>query len=129
MHWCKTVWLRCISSLHSLNTLGHRLKSTSGTEPPLLLLTSDAASIKSKVALQLTASQGIDYCSTVSTVKPLEHQERDHCHRVHHMSIDTLYVIITTLVPLHMSRNYPVHWPSPPLISVLCWSVAGLASH
>ena len=35
------------------------LKSTSGTEPSLLPHTHDAAPVKSKVALQLTASQGM----------------------------------------------------------------------
>ena len=30
---------------------------------------------------------------------------------------------------VHVSRNYPFHWPSLPLISVPRWSVAGLDGH
>ena len=80
------------------------LKSTSGTEPSLLPHTRDAAPIKSKVASQLTASQGIDYCSTACTVY-LSHHRGGHRHRMgHRMVVDTLYVVITAWVPLHMFR-------------------------
>ena len=72
-------------------------------EPPLPPLTSDATPIRSKVALQLTASQGIDYHSMVSTVKPCEHQERDCCNTVNRTSVDTMYIIITAPVPLHLA--------------------------
>ena len=71
-------------------------------EPPPPLMTSDATPIKSKVALSLTALQGIDYHSAVSTAYTNHHQERDrHC-MVCHMSIDTLYIVITAQVLLHI---------------------------
>ena len=79
------------------------LESNSGTEPPAPPLTSDATPVESKVALQLTALQGIDYSSMASTVNPSQYQERDHHRMVRRTSVDTLYVIITTQVLLHMS--------------------------
>ena len=78
------------------------LKSTSGTEPPLPPHTRDAAPIKSKVALRLTASQGIDYRSMARTAYLSHHQEGHRCHTGCCTTIDTLYVVITTQVPLHM---------------------------
>ena len=61
------------------------LKSISGTEPSPPPHTRDAAPIKSKVALRLTASQGVDYHSTAHTVY-LGHHKEGHCHRMgHHM--------------------------------------------
>ena len=72
-------------------------------EPPPPPLTSDAAPVESKVAPQLTALQGVDYRSTASTVNPSQYQEGDHCHMVCCTSVNTLYVIITAQVPLHMS--------------------------
>ena len=50
MHWHNAISLCRISWPHSLNTSGHRLKSTSGMEPPLLPQTCDATPMKSKVA-------------------------------------------------------------------------------
>ena len=71
------------------------LKSTSGTEPSPPPHTRDTAPIKSKVALRLTASQGIDYHSTARTVY-LSHHRGGHCRRMgHHTFVDTLYVVIT----------------------------------
>ena len=81
------------------------LKSTSRTEPPLPPHTRDAAPIKSKVALQLTALQGIDYHSMTRTVYLSHHRERDRCHMGHCTIVNTLYIVITTQVLLHM---YPV---------------------
>ena len=78
------------------------LKSTSGTEPPPPLHTRDATPVKSKVALRLTASQGVDYCSTARTVYLSHHREGHRCCTGHRMTVDTLYVIITTQVPLHI---------------------------
>ena len=93
MSWRNAISLHRISLPHSLNALGHRLKSNSRAEPLPLRLT--------KVAPRLTALQGVDYCSMASTVKPRD-QERDrHC-TVCHTSVDTLYVVITARVPLHM---------------------------
>ena len=95
----------CLSSPHSLNALGSScmLKSTSGTEPPPLLHTCDASPVKSKVAPQLTASQGVDYHSTVHTVYLSHHREGHHHRMGHHTVINTLYIVITTLVPLHLA--------------------------
>ena len=78
------------------------LKSTSGTEPSLPLHTRDAAPIKSKVALWLTASQGVDYHSTVHTVYLSHHRGGHRCRMGHRTIVDTLYVVITAQVPLHM---------------------------
>ena len=94
----------CIVALHSLSALGHRLKSTSGTEPPPLPQTSDTASIKSKVAPQLTASRGIDYHSMASTVKLCDHQEGNHHCTERRTSINSLYIVITAWVPLHIDH-------------------------
>ena len=106
MHWCNAISLRRISSLHCLNALSRRLKSTSGKEPLPLPQTSDATPVKSKVAPQLTASQGVDYHSMASTVKPCDHQEGNHHRMECRMSVDTLYVEITARVPLHiLSRS------------------------
>ena len=101
MHHCNTVLLHRLSSLHSLNALGlgHMLKSTSGTEPSPPPHTHDTSPKKSKVAPQSTASQGIGYHSTARTVY-LSHHQEGHCHR---MSVNTLYIIITTQVLLHLA--------------------------
>ena len=98
------LWHR-LSSPHSLNSLGssRMLKSTSGTEPSPPPHTRDAAPIKSKVAPWLTASQGIDYHSTVHTVYLCHHREGYHRCTGHCMTINTLYIIITTQVPLHLA--------------------------
>ena len=99
-------WHR-LSSPHSLNALGssRMLKSTSRTEPLPPPHTHDAAPVKSKVALWLTASQGIDYHSTAHTVY-LSHHQGGHCHCTGHRTIvDTLYVVITAQVPLHISTS------------------------
>ena len=72
------------------------LLSTSGTRTTPLLHTCDAAPVKSKVAPQITAAQGIDYYSMARTVPMSLHRE-GHCrHTNRHMVVDTLYVIITT---------------------------------
>ena len=93
-----------LSLLHSLNTLGssHMLKSTSGTEPSPPPHTRDATPIKRKVALQLTALQGIDYHSMTCTVHLSHHRGGHHCCTGHRMIVDTLFVIITTQVLLHL---------------------------
>ena len=79
------------------------LKSTSRTEPSPPPHTCDAAPIKSKVAPWLTASQGVDYHSMACTVY-LSHHRGGHCCRTGHRTvIDTLYVIITAQVPLHLA--------------------------
>ena len=78
------------------------LKSTSRTELSLLPHTHDAAPVKSKVAPQLTASQGIDYHSMARTVYFSHHREGHYCCMGHRMTVDTLYVVITAQVPLHM---------------------------
>ena len=39
-----------------------------------------------------------------------------------------LHVCLKHIYPF-ISRNYPFHWPSLPLINVPCWSVAGLDGH
>ena len=78
------------------------LKSTSGTETSSLPHTCDATPIKSNVALQSTASQAIDYHSMVHTVYLGRHQGGHHHRTGHHTVIDTLYVVITTQVLLHM---------------------------
>ena len=79
------------------------LKSTSGTEPSPPPHTRDATPIKSKVALQLTALQGVDYHSTARTVY-LGHYQEGHCRRTgHRTTVDTLYIVIIAQVPLHIS--------------------------
>ena len=105
MFWCNTISLRHLSPPHSLNTLGlgRMLKSTSGTEPSPLPHTHDAAPIKSKVAPQLTASQGIGYHSMAHTVYSSHHQEGHRRHTDRRTSVDTLYIVITTQVPLHIA--------------------------
>ena len=88
------------------------LKSSSGTEPSLLPHTHDAAPVQSKVAPWLTALQGIDYHSTVHTVY-LSHHWEGHHHRMGHSTIvDTLYVVITAQVPLHMNDISPLYYVS-----------------
>ena len=78
------------------------LKSTSGTEPPPLPHTGDVAPVKSKVALRLTASQGVDYHSTARTVYLSHHWGGHHRRMGHRTVVDTLYVVITAQVPLHI---------------------------
>ena len=85
------------------------LKSTSGTEPPPLPHTHVAAPVKSKVAPRLTALQGVDYHSTARTVY-LSHHRGGHRRRTGHRTVvDTLYVVITAQVPLHI---FSEHEPS-----------------
>ena len=71
------------------------LLSTSGTRTTPLLHTRDTAPIKSKVALRLTAAQGVDYYSTARTVPTSLHWEGHHRHTNHRTVIDTLYIVIT----------------------------------
>ena len=78
------------------------LKSTSGTEPSLPPHTRDAAPLKSKVAPRLTASQGVDYHSMAHTVYLGHHREGHHRRTGHRTTVDTLYVVITAQVPLHI---------------------------
>ena len=104
---CNAVLLHRLSSPHSLNALGlgHMLKSTSGTEPSPPLHTHDTTPIKGKVALQLTVLQGIGYHSTAHTVYSSQHQGgHRHC-TGRRTSIDTLYVVTTARVPLHMYNS------------------------
>ena len=107
MHWCNTISLHRLSLPHSLNALGlgRVLKSTSRTEPSPPLHTRDAAPIRSKVAPQLTALQGVDYRSTVHTVYSSHHREGHRCRTGHCTSVITLYIVITTQVPLHMFKS------------------------
>ena len=79
------------------------LKSTSGTELSLPPHTRDAAPVKTKVALRLTASQGIDYRSTACTVYLSHHRGGHHRCMGHRMVIDTLYIVITARVLLHLA--------------------------
>ena len=97
--------LHHLSLPHSLNALesGHMLKSTSGTEPSPPPHTRDTAPLKSKVAPQLTASQGIDYHSMAHTVYTSHHWEGHHHRTGHQTIVNTLYVIITAQVPLHLA--------------------------
>ena len=81
------------------------LKSTSGTEPSPPPHTHDATPVKSKVALQLTALQGIDYHSTACTVYLSHYREGHRCRTGHRTIIDTLYVVITAQVPLHIGSS------------------------
>ena len=71
------------------------LLSTSGTRTTRPLHTRDAAPIKSKVALRLTATHGIDYYSLARTVPMSLHQEGHHRRTNRHTVIDTLYIVIT----------------------------------
>ena len=87
------------------------LLSTSRTRTTLPPHTHDAAPIKSKVALQITAAQGVDDYSMACTVPTSLHQEGHRCRMNCHMVVDTLYVIIT--VP-RSRYTYPYH----------CWSIA-----
>ena len=116
MHWCNAVSLHCLSLPHSLNALGlgRMLKSTSGTEPSPLLHTHDTAPIKRKVAPQLTASQGIDYHSMACPMHLGHHWEGHCCRMDHRTSVSTLYIVITTQVPLHIftTRMHFNHLPS-----------------
>ena len=105
MRWRNAISLRHLSPPHRLNGLGHRLKSTSGTEPSPLPHTCDTTPLKSKVAPRLTASQGIDYYSTARTVDSCHHQEGDRCRTDRHTSVDTPYVVITAPVPLHIVKS------------------------
>ena len=81
------------------------LKSTSGTEPSLPPHTRDATPVKSKVAPRLTASQGIDYHSTACTVYLSHHRGGHRRHTGHRTVVDTLYVVITAQVPLHIAKS------------------------
>ena len=71
------------------------LLSTSGTRTTPPPHTRDAAPVKSKVAPQITAAQGIDYCSMVCTVPMSLHREGHRRHMNCRTVVDTLYVIIT----------------------------------
>ena len=71
------------------------LLSTSRTRTTPPPHTRDATPVKSKVAPQLTATQGIDYYSTVCTVPTNLHWEGHRRHTDRRMVVDTLYVIIT----------------------------------
>ena len=71
------------------------LLSTSGTRTTPLPHTRDTALVKSKVALRITAAQGVDYYSTARTVPMSLHWE-GHRHRTNRRTVvDTLYVVIT----------------------------------
>ena len=118
------ILLHRLSSPHSLNALGLScmLKSTSGTEPSLLPHTHDATPVKSKVAQRLTASQGVDYHSTACTVSLSHHREGHHHHKGHCMIVDTLHVIITAQVLLHLaSLGGHVKKDSLQIIHPFCW--------
>ena len=78
------------------------LKSTSGIEPSPPRHTCDASPVKSKVAPRLTASQGIDYCSTACTVNSSHHWEGNRRSTDCRTSVDTPYIVFTAQVPLHM---------------------------
>ena len=98
MRRCNAILLHHLSLPHSLNmlVLGRMLKSTDRqTEPSLPPHTHDAAPVKSKVAPQLTALQGIGYHSMSHTVYLSDHQGGHCCHTGRRMSINTLYVVIT----------------------------------
>ena len=82
------------------------LLSTSGTRTTLLPHTCDAAPVKSKVALQLTATQGIDYYSMVCTVPMSLHREGHCCRTNCHTVVDTLYAVITTLRSRYIWRPW-----------------------
>ena len=71
------------------------LLSTSGTRTTPLPHTCDATPIKSKVAPQLTAAQGIDYYSMARTVPTSLHREGHRCCMDRHTVVDTLYIVIT----------------------------------
>ena len=100
------------------------LKSTSGTEPPPPSHTHDAILVKSKVAPQLTASQGVDYHSTEGTVYS-SHQQEGHRRRLGHGTIiDTLYVVITAQVLLHLvSLGGHIKKDSLEIVCPFCWIV------
>ena len=117
-------WHR-LSLPHSLNALGssRMLKTTSGTEPSPPPHTRDAAPVKSKVAPQFTASQGVDYHSTAHTVYLSHHREGHRRHMGHRTIVDTLYVVITAQVPLHIFTLHCCRsW-------FLCYKSNGLKSH
>ena len=67
------------------------LLSTFGTRTTSPPHTRDAAPVKSKVALQLTAEKGIDYYSMAHAVPTSLHQKGHHRRTV----VNTLYIIIT----------------------------------
>ena len=71
------------------------LLSTSGTRTTPLPHTSDAASVKSKVAPRITAIQGVDYYSMAHTVPMSLHREGHRCRTDRRTVVDTLYVVIT----------------------------------
>ena len=71
------------------------LLSTSGTRTTLLPHTHDAAPVKSKVALRIKATQGIDYYSTAHTVPTSLHREGHRRHMNRRTVVDTLYIVIT----------------------------------
>ena len=79
------------------------LKSTSRTEPSPVPHTRYAAPVKSKVAPRLTALQGIDYHSMARTVYLSHHREGHRRRTGHRTIIDTLYIIITAQVLLHLA--------------------------
>ena len=71
------------------------LSSTSGTRTTLPPHSRDTAPIKSKVAPQLTAAQGIDYFSMACTVPTSLHQEGRHHRMDCHTVVDNPHVVIT----------------------------------
>ena len=78
-------------------------------KPPLLQLTSDVPPLKSRVAPCLTALQDIDYNSMVSTSDNHCHLEGDHCYMDCCMSINTLCIVITAGVLLHIVAFFEVN--------------------
>ena len=83
--------------LHSLNALeaSRMLLSTSGTRTIPPPHTRDASPVKSKVAPRLTATQGVDYNSTVHTVLTSLHRE-GYCRCMNRRTVvNTLYIVIT----------------------------------
>ena len=75
-------------------------------DPPLQLLTRDAAPIISRVASQLTALQGIGYSGMASTTSFNYSQEGDR-HRMECCTcVDTLYVVVTAQVPLQYFAGF-----------------------
>ena len=81
------------------------LLSTSGTRTTLPLHTRDTAPIKSKVAPQITAAQGIDYYSTAHTVPTSLNWEGHRRCTNRHTVVDTLYVVITVLRSHYTCKN------------------------
>ena len=93
------------------------LLSTSGTRTTLPPHTSDAAPVKSKVAPQITAAQGIDYYSTSRTVPTSLHREGHHRRMNRCTVISTLYVIITAPRSRYI---YTLCHHSPGGVSIYC---------